>query len=68
MFACALYVGMLLLAPTAGCDVVIPVFDCVMDLSVLVKFTSACFVTLCCYECSPVLCFLFIYPITNIIV
>ena len=31
-FACALYVGMLLLAPIAGCDVVIPVFDCVIDL------------------------------------
>ena len=30
-----LYVGMLLLAPIAVCDVVIPVFDCVMDLSVL---------------------------------
>ena len=26
---------MLLLAPIAACDVVIPVFDCVMDLSVL---------------------------------
>ena len=35
MFACVLYVGMLLLAPIAVCDVVIPVFDCVMDLSVL---------------------------------
>ena len=34
MFACALYVGMLLLAPIAACDVVIPVFDCVMDLKV----------------------------------
>ena len=32
--ACALYVGMLLLAPIAACDV-IPVFDCVMDLCVL---------------------------------
>ena len=29
------YVGTLLLAPIAACDVVIPVFDCVMDLSVL---------------------------------
>ena len=28
---CALYVGMLLVAPIAACDV-IPVFDCVMDL------------------------------------
>ena len=35
MFACALYVGMLLLAPIAACDVVISVFDCVMDLCVL---------------------------------
>ena len=36
MFACALNVGMLFLAPIASCDVVvIPVFDCVMDLSVL---------------------------------
>ena len=35
VFACALYVGMLLLAPVAACEVVIPVFDCVMDLSVL---------------------------------
>ena len=35
MFACALFVGMLLLAPIAACDVVIPVFDCVMHLSVL---------------------------------
>ena len=43
MFAFALYVGMLLLAPIAACDVVIPVFDCVIDLSV-VKFTGACFV------------------------
>ena len=34
MFACALYVGMLLLAPIAACDV-IPVVDCVIDLSVL---------------------------------
>ena len=34
IFACALYVGMLLLAPIAACDV-IPVFDCVMDLCVL---------------------------------
>ena len=32
MFACALYVGMLLLAPIAAGDVVIPVFDCVIDL------------------------------------
>ena len=32
MFACALYIEMLLLAPIAACDVVIPVFDCVMDL------------------------------------
>ena len=43
MFACALYVGMLLLAPIAACDVVLPVFDCVMNLSI-VKFASACFV------------------------
>ena len=35
MLACALYVGMLLLAPIAECDIVIIVFDCVMDLSVL---------------------------------
>ena len=35
MFAFVLYVGILLLAPIAECDVVIPVFDCVMDLSVL---------------------------------
>ena len=34
MFACFLYVGMLLLAPIAACDVLIPVFDCVMDLNV----------------------------------
>ena len=27
MFACFLYVGMLLLAPIAACDVVTPVFD-----------------------------------------
>ena len=32
MFACALYVGMLLLAPIAACDVVIPVFDFVKIL------------------------------------
>ena len=44
MFASALYVGMLLLAPIAACDVAIPVFDCVMDFKCLVKFTSACFV------------------------
>ena len=30
MFAYALHVGMLLLAPVTACDVVIPVFDCVM--------------------------------------
>ena len=35
IFACALCVGMVLLAPIAVCDVVIPVFDCVMDLSVM---------------------------------
>ena len=28
-------VGMLLLGPIDACDVVIPVFDCVMDLSIL---------------------------------
>ena len=33
MFACALYVGMLLLAPIAVCDIVIPVFDCVKESS-----------------------------------
>ena len=35
MFAFVLYVVILLLAPIAVCDVVIPVFDCVMDISVL---------------------------------
>ena len=35
IFACALCVRMLLLAPIFACDDVIPVFDCVMDLSVL---------------------------------
>ena len=34
-FACVLYIGQLLLPPIAACDVGIPVFDCVMDLSVL---------------------------------
>ena len=33
--ACAVYIAMLLLAPIDACDVVIPVFDCVMDSSVL---------------------------------
>ena len=44
IFAFAMYVGMLLLAPIAACDVVISVFDCVMDLSVVKFTTSACFV------------------------
>ena len=35
MFSCVLYVGMLLLALIAACDIVISVFDCVIDLSVL---------------------------------
>ena len=34
MFACVFHVVMVLLAPIAACDV-IPVFDCVMDFSVL---------------------------------
>ena len=43
MFTYALYVGMLLLAPIAACDVVIPVLDC-DGFKCLVKFASACFV------------------------
>ena len=35
MFTCVSYVGMLLLAPVSACDVVIPVCDYVMDLSIL---------------------------------
>ena len=35
MFSCVLYVGMLLLALIAAFDIVIYVFDCVMDLSVV---------------------------------
>ena len=31
----SLYVGMLLLASIAACDIVIPVFDCMIYLSVL---------------------------------
>ena len=43
MFTCVLYVWMLLLAPIAEGDVLIPVFDCVMAWC-LVEFASACFV------------------------
>ena len=35
---------MLLLALIAMCDIVISVFDCVMDLSVFVEFATVCFV------------------------